>query len=64
MKTPCIARVEQPPHFLHTHACTRPATADVNGYAVCGVHARVARRWVQQGRLDAMVSTYWKGKKS
>lgn len=56
----CSGRVSHPPHYTHSHPCQNIARHTVGGYSVCGTHKRVAEKWAHQGRLDTMVSFYWK----
>lgn len=59
---PCAARVARPPHYLHTCPCDKPAKHEVDGVPVCGVHKRIAERWVREGRLHSMVESWWGAK--
>ena len=58
-KKQCIAVVSEPPHYVHSYRCTRKASTKVGEYEVCGIHARVARKWDEQGCLDSMVKHWW-----
>lgn len=55
----CVAQVSEPPHHFHSHRCTKRAKDMVGDYEVCGIHARVAKRWEKEGRLDSMVKRWW-----
>lgn len=56
----CQARVQEPPWYLHTHACDRPAREKIEGIRVCGTHARMARRWQNEGRFLRMAHACWR----
>lgn len=58
----CVAYVPDRPHYLHSYRCRNMAYTVVGGYKVCGTHARLARRWDGEKRLDLMVEHYWKSK--
>jgi len=55
----CSALVSEPPHYFRRHVCGKKATTTVGTHDVCGVHARVARTWEAEGRLDSMVEHWW-----
>lgn len=56
----CSAVVTDPPHHLHPRSCSKRATQDVAGVKVCGVHARMARKWDSENRLQTMIEHWWK----
>lgn len=58
----CVAYVPERPWYIHTYRCRNMAYTTVGSYKVCGVHARLARRWQGEKRLELMVQTYWRQK--
>lgn len=50
----CEAQVDEPPHYFHTHQCSRRAATDRHGMPLCGQHAR------QVDRRGAHLIDAWK----
>jgi len=54
----CIAYVS---NAWSSYRCRNMAYTEVDGYRVCGTHARLARKWKGEGKLAAMIQFWWKG---
>lgn len=41
----CHAHVDEPPHYLHTHYCSRRPSVERRGIPLCTQHAKMARKY-------------------
>lgn len=41
----CRATVLEPPHYLHSHQCSRKPVAEHDGYGLCKQHGRIWEEW-------------------
>lgn len=57
-KPRCRAQLMSPTLY-HAARCSKRASHEVAGIALCGTHRRLAEKWQSEGRLPAMVKFWW-----